>query len=248
MDSPRWLQRYRDGEREQVWHELRQCGRRVREDDLRVEAQAVCDEMAHRARHNVEVIIERLREQGYRFHTNDEATDEVRPLLLRGHSAGALGSWLETTFGDLPMAVSSWLRLVGDVWLVGTHPVWTESAAADPLVIELAGTRYPGVSIRDHYQEEFEAWKDWSADDPGAGGFILPVAPDRLHKANISSDAPYGFRLPDSTAEGLFVGDVAMPFVSYLNWVFRHGGFPGSASGDAQWKVKQGLAAGLLAL
>lgn len=146
------------------------------------------------------------------------------------------------------MVVSSWVRLVGDVWLVGTHPRWPQSAAADPLVIELEGTRYPEFSVREYFEGEFAAWKEWSTDDPGAGPFVLPVAPDRLHKANISGGGPYGFRLPDATAEGLFIGEVAMPFVSYLNGVFRHGGFPGYAPGDQQWMVKQSLANGLLML
>ena len=40
-----------------------------------------------------------------------------------------------------------------------------------------------------------------------------------------------------------------MPFVTYLNVVFQHGGFPGEqAAGDAQLRVKQSLADGLLEL
>lgn len=36
---------------------------------------------------------------------------------------------------------------------------------------------------------------------------MLPVAPDRLHKANVSGGDPYGIRLPDGTAEGLGLTD-----------------------------------------
>ena len=61
-----WLARYVDGEQEQVWHELRQLGARVREPAFAEGAQAVCDEMARRARSNIEVIIARLYDQGYR--------------------------------------------------------------------------------------------------------------------------------------------------------------------------------------
>ncbi|MEP7330820.1 MAG: hypothetical protein ABI692_01895 [Terracoccus sp.] len=248
MGSPRWLERYRDGQREQVWHELRQCGQGVREPGLDAEAQSVCDEMARRARHNIDVVVARLHDQGYRFHTNDEAQEPVQALRPPGNEAIALVPWMEETLGEIPMVVSSWLRLVGDVWLVGTHPLWPQSAAADPLVVELEGSRYPDASVRDYYEGELDAWQDWSADDPDAGGFVLPVAPDRLHKANVSGGASYGFRIPDATAEGLFIGEVAMPFVSYLNWVFRRGGFPGQALGDQQWKVRQSLAKDLLML
>jgi hypothetical protein len=245
MATQGWLERYRGGEREQVWHELRQVGEQVREPGVRDEAQSVCDEMARRARQNVDVIVGRLREQGYRFHMNDVGQQPVEPIREPGADAPELARWLEERFGDLPMVVSSWLRLVGDVWLVGTHPVWWQSAAADPLVIELEGSRYPDVSIRQHYEGEFDAWREWSGDNPDADAFVLPVAPDRLHKANVSGGDPYGFRMPDATAEGLFVGEVAMPFVSYLNGVFRHGGFPGDAPGDEQWAIKRDLADGL---
>lgn len=77
MSSPGWLSRYQSGQREQVWHELRQLGSRVREPELAQEAQLVCDEMARRARHNIEIIVARLSDDGYRFHTNDEAQAPV---------------------------------------------------------------------------------------------------------------------------------------------------------------------------
>jgi hypothetical protein len=68
-----------------------------------------------------------------------------------------------------------------------------------------------------------------------------PLAPDRLHKANISGGGPYGVRLPDATAEGLFIAEVALPIVAYLNRVFLDGGFPGPAVGAEKWKVKRAL-------
>jgi len=114
------------------------------------------------------------------------------------------------------------------------------------LVIELEGLRWPDASMRDYFAEEFEVWQESQAEDYDAGGFVLPVAPDRLHKANISGGGPYGFRLPDGCADASFVGEVAKPFVAYLNETFRHGGFPYAASGDSQWRIKQSLAQGLL--
>jgi hypothetical protein len=237
-----WLGRYRAGEREQVWHELRQLGDRVREPAAAAAARAVCEEMARRARHNVEVVVGRLRGQGYRFHTNDDEREPVEPLRPPGRDAWALADWLDDRFGPVPMVVSAWLRLVGDVWLVGTHPDWPDSAAADPLVLEVEGARYPGASVRDFYLGEHGAW----ADEPDGRGFVLPLAPDRLHKANVSGGGPYGVRLPDATAEGLFVGEVAMPFVAYLNHVFDHGGFPGPTPGGGL--LRRSLATDLLEL
>lgn len=164
----------------------------VRDPGVAGEAQSVCDEMARRARHNIEVIVARLTEQGYRFHTNDEEQDPVEALQAPGPAANGLLPWLEVTLGAMSMVVSSWVRLVGDVWLVGSHPSWPQSAAADPLVIELEleGTRYPGSSARDYFQGEADAWKEWSTEDPDAGAFVLPAAPDRLHKASTRGGEP----------------------------------------------------------
>lgn len=248
MESPRWVERYRGGEREQVWHELRQLGAAVRKGAVRDEAQLVCDEMARRARHNVETIVERLRLQGFRFHTNDDAARPVDPFLPASDQASAQLNRLTALTGPLPLTVAAWLRLVGDVWWVGTHPDWPEASEADPFVLELEGRRWPSAPLIDFFAGELDEWTEAAAEDPAAGGFVLPVAPDRLHKANISGGAPYGFRLPDACADAVFVGEVAMPFVDYLNLVFAHGGFPGPAAGAKKWRVKQALAKDLLPL
>ncbi|MGK5680231.1 hypothetical protein [Actinoplanes sp. URMC 104] len=59
------------------------------------------------------------------------------------------------------MALLSWTRIVGDVWLVGTHPQWPDSASGDPLVIEVEGSRYPGdSSIREYFEDQWDAWRD----------------------------------------------------------------------------------------
>lgn len=220
------LARYRAGDREQVWHDLRQLGDRVREPELARQAQAVRDEMALRARHNIEVIVDRLTTQGYRFHDNDDQQTPIAPIRTPTAHAAPLADWLSGRFGVVPMTVSSWLRLVGDVWLVGTHPSWPGMRRPIRWSSNLS-TRAIKVLAQDFYDGELDAWRDSSGDDPSAGCFVLPVAPDRLHKANISGGAPYGFRIPDGCAEGIFVAEVAMPFVDYLNQVFRPGGFPG---------------------
>ncbi|WP_216900955.1 hypothetical protein [Nocardia alni] len=48
---------------------------------------------------------------------------------------------------------------------------------------------------------------------------------------------------------GLFVGDeTTMPFVSYLNWVFRSGGFPWPTQSDAPWDLCYSLLEEMLIL
>ncbi|RAY15256.1 hypothetical protein DPM19_11125 [Actinomadura craniellae] len=230
---PDWLNRYLAGERAQVWHELRQLGDRMRAPGLAEEAQAVCDEMAHRARRNIEMIIGRLDEQGYRFHENNDDQTPTEPFAPPGPEAETHLRWLEERLGPLPMTLSSWVRIVGDVWLVGTHPQWRNSADADPLVFEVEGTRHPAGGIREYAKEEIEYWQE----DEQPGPFVLPVAPDHLHKANVSGGGPYGILLPDGCADAHFVGEVGMPLVDYLTWVFHNGGFPRPTNDNAQWDV-----------
>jgi hypothetical protein len=147
------------------------------------------------------------------------------------------------------MTLLSWIREVGDVWLVGTHPRWAGSAAADPLVVELEGSRYPGDSMRSYVDDVWEQWNDPEAFPDGWQNlFVLPVAPDRLHKDNISGGPPYGVVLPDACVDGLFVGEAVTPFVAYLNAVFRQGGFPRDTESPQQWQVKRNLARDLLPL
>jgi hypothetical protein len=248
VSSPNWLARYHDGQRDQIWHELRQLGSTLLEPALIEEAQLVCDEMALRARQNIDLIVERLTDDGYRFHANDYKQTPQIPFVPPTEQAGEYARWLQHSFGEVPMTLLSWVRLVGDVWLVGTHPHWPTSASADPLVIEVEGSRFPDASIREYLTSELESWREMADHDPVTGPFVIPLAPGRLHKDNVSGGAPYGIILPDGCVDGLFVAETTMPFVSYLNWVFRNGGFPYPTASDSEWRVKRSLAKDLLPL
>jgi hypothetical protein len=65
--SQTYLDRYQAGEHVQVWTELVALGPAIREEPLLSDAQAVAQEMMRRADHNVGLIVQRLRELGYRF-------------------------------------------------------------------------------------------------------------------------------------------------------------------------------------
>ena len=225
---------------------LRCLGARVHEPEYLTAAQAVCDEMARRARVNIETLVGRLTDQGYRFHTNDYEQEPMVPFIPATVAGAELANWAEGRFGPVPMTVSSWLRVVGDVWLVGSHPEWPESVEADPLVIQLEGSHHPQASVKDYFESEYESWQEWGPDEHCP--FSLAVAPDRLTKANISGGEPYSFRLPDPCADGLFKAETIMPFVAYLNWVFRDGGFPGRVGGENRWKILKSLREGMLPL
>ena len=246
VSSPGWLDRYRSGQREQVWQEMRDLGSGIRGSEWAAEAQLVCDEMARRARHNVELLVERLSADGYRFHANDDDRTPVPPHVPPTPDAAAHADWLVHRFGAVPMTLLSWTRIVGDVWLVGTHPEWPASAAADPLVVEVEGARDPEEPIREYFDDEWSAWQEQRAEDAAAAGpFVLPLAPDRFHKDNTSGGGPYGIVLPDGGVDGVFAWETTIPFVAYLNRVFGDGGFPGPSDERA---VRHRLAKDLLPL
>ncbi|MBV1849439.1 hypothetical protein [Catellatospora tritici] len=240
--EPRWLDRYQNGQHDQVWYEFRQLGGTIRSHpELLDEAQLVCDEMARRARHNIELIVRRLTDEGYRFHGND---DQETPCVAHHPPTPAADEharWLERRFGAVPLTLLSWVRLVGDVWLVGTHPEWTSSADADPLVLEVEGTRHSDESIREYFDDAWSARRDSRL-------FVLPLAPDKFHKQNVSGGSPYGIVLPDGCVEGLFSWETTMPFVAYLNWVFGEGGFPLPSGDRDQWRVRHRLVKDMLRL
>ena len=120
------------------------------------------------ARRNVELLVERLMEQGYLFHSNDDSQTPATPYCRPSSRSQELADWLQGRFDAVPMTLLSWVRLVGDLWLVGTHPQWPESSSADPLVIEVEGSRYPGESIREYFEGESDAWREWNTEHSGA--------------------------------------------------------------------------------
>jgi hypothetical protein len=69
-----WTARYRAGEREQVWREMREAGEAVRDAGVVEHARAVAVETMTSVRRNVETVRDRLTEAGYRFQAG---TDEV---------------------------------------------------------------------------------------------------------------------------------------------------------------------------
>jgi hypothetical protein len=70
------LARYQQGEREQVWADLLSLGPEVREAPYLADAQAVARETMRRARHNVELIVARLRQLDYQFWDSSQLTQQ----------------------------------------------------------------------------------------------------------------------------------------------------------------------------
>lgn len=64
-------------------------------------------------------------------------------------------------------------------------------------------------------------------EDEDGRPYRLELAPDDLHKANISGGDPYYCEVPDPAADVTFHDSEKHLFVQYLRRAFRWGGFPG---------------------
>src|SRR5262245_20266364 len=99
---PTYLDRYRQGERESVWAELLRLGGQIREQPLYADALAVARETMVRARANIELLVLRLSNLGYRFVHPDRvfvpADEEFRRLVNEA----------ERRVGVLPLSLRMW--------------------------------------------------------------------------------------------------------------------------------------------
>lgn len=226
--TPRtWLERYTAGDRAAVWTEMRALGEQVRRPEYLADAVAVCDEMARRARTNIGRFIDIVSAQGYEFLENSY-DQETTPLTPPMEGIEEFVTWADDLLG-LPLTVQSFLRTVGEVWLVGVLPGHEEVRDWDALCVEVTGGRHGNTSARQARDRLAGEYGDWKEDYAGTDRpFRLEVAPDWLTKGNTSGGGPEGFPLPDRSVDGVYDSCGVypdMPFVDYLNMVFSRGGF-----------------------
>jgi hypothetical protein len=124
--------------------------------------------------------------------------------------------------GPMPLSLHQFHKQAGSVNLMGRHETINPqhgSVAPDPLVV------YPFRQPVDAEDGDLSALKDDTID--------LILAPDALHKSNISGGSPYAIKLPNAAADGpLLYEHSRHTFVSYLRWSFEWGGFPGWSEGS----------------
>jgi len=208
----RWRSRYAAGEVGPVWAEIVAA-----DGPPSAEAVAVARELARRAGRNAERIRDHLVAQGYAF----EADEPIRPPA--DDIAEQLAA-MEEQIGPVPLALRAWAEEVGLVNLNGSHPEW-EIEYSDPFCVEL----YPSYLVEEHRDWVQENWFErW-----GLTTFPIALAPDVLHKADVSGGPPYGIELPDPSADPRWHNDdvhEGATFVGYLrSALLRWAGFPGWA-------------------
>jgi hypothetical protein len=211
-----FFDRYRNGDYESVWSEMFALGAEVRKPDYQDDAVATARETMKRARHNVELLCQRLARIQYEFKTSPHtkpAADVEEKLTEFEVKIG----------GPLPIAIRTWYEIVGEVNFIGQHPELSPQAKLvgqgaitlpDPLVV----SSFEDVSS--NYIAGLE--------EGGAYELYLELAPDDLHKSNTSGGAPYGVRVPDPRVDSEFLHEWnETTFVSYVRIALGAGGFPG---------------------
>jgi hypothetical protein len=207
------LDRYVDGHCVGVWREVCSAG------EATPEADAVARELMNRAARNVDTVVSRLESAGWRFlHTPARVPPDDEDAELLAEAAEIAG--------PLPLALTACLAVLGEVCLGGTHPAWPRTAylfdfrgasvLADPLWLPPAGW----------VAEECEMWAEEGPDGP----FTLELAPDELHKANISGST-HDIELPTNDLDPVLVGVQHRPGITLVEYLrtslLGWGGFPG---------------------
>lgn len=213
------IERYARGECREVWHELSECDAWERLPG----AVAVVEETMRRVRANLEVIVGRLRALDYEFgcYPSGQPVPAYSVPLGAPASPKALEACInriESAAGTIPVTLKAFWRGVGTVDLVGFKADWCEYL--DPLVVHGPNAAIPDL-------------EDWLADaESERGAFLLPIAPDVLHKDDVSGGLPYGFELPCSSVDGPLAHEWhETTFVDYLRCsILECGGFPGASA------------------
>jgi hypothetical protein len=212
--------RYVRGEHEAVWQALRAHASIT--GDLRAEALSVAQETMKRVARAADLVADRLAERGWRALSG--------ALRTRPHRKDAKVSARieEITGSPVPPSIQAFWEIVGGIDFVWDYQknasppdlgVGVELDQMDPLAVD------PPQTVTYLFEEWEEARSGVAPEllDP----FSLDLAPDFLHKANISGGAPYRIELPFTGADPVFANEEhALPFVDYLRLAFRWGGFP----------------------
>src|SRR5947207_106908 len=125
---------------------------------------------------SIRLLVNRLTECGFQF----ERPADVFPGPESGASAAI--ARIEREVGAIPLALKLFWQRVGSVDLCGSHPEWRGCDFPDPLLVYP-----PAVAIQE--LDEFLADKEERL--RCRFPYLVPIAPDFKHKANVSGGMWY---------------------------------------------------------
>ncbi len=230
-----YLERYIRGEFEEVWSELQALGEGVRSEPVYSQARDVADETMRRVRRNLERLVGRLQSMAYAFGLYPDGSPmpyNPGALTTSDDASRRDLATLQEAVGPLPISLVSFWEQVGSVNLMGMLRAWPQGL--DPLVVDPPEGALSDLNDRGEIVETI-------------GHFEAGLAPDYLHKDNISGGSPYAVKLPDPSIDFLLRNEKHdLFFVSYLRLAILHfGGFPGLEGGDAEFDALPRLLEGL---
>lgn len=220
--NPRLFDLYENQAAKLVWAELVSYGHTIRDEPIYTDAKAVAHAMMRRARKNVELLVSRLHTLHYRFAYPEQVWTTPDAAALRRLDD------MEQQTGPWPLVLRAWFEVVGSVNLMGCHPKLNTYAELDQnLPIDELLHSDPLVI----WSRFFDRSNLIPHDDVYQHFYAVQIAPDVLHKAGESGDAPMSICVPN----GMFDASVIDPggrwtgtfFTTYVQTCFEWGGFPG---------------------
>lgn len=175
----------------------------------------------HRA---LQQLVGNLRFLGYRFDRPDRVLPGPAP-----NTESAIAR-IEREIGPLPLALKLFWTQIGSVDLSGRHAEWVGCKELDQLIV------YPPSAA---IVELDEYLVDRESRDRAIFTYGVPVAPDALHKADVSGGMWYNIDVP-ALADDPPLNEEPhhVTFLGYLELAIGFGGFPGlSGCPNHTWPI-----------
>ena len=220
------LKRYQSGEFDQVWRDIRSHERI--DGGFRDEVAEVAEAVMRRVAQNADLITERLQAVGWQALSLSAEDHDLR-TLPKSSDLGVLNRIEEISEAPVPPTLLAFWRVVG-----GINWVWDYNASvAQPnLGFDLPPEEHDVLCVDapSIVADWLEGWIDEKEryEPDLLHPFSIVLAPDYLHKANISGGGPYCIEVPFLGADPPVAGERhGLPFLDYLRLAFRWAGFPG---------------------
>jgi hypothetical protein len=223
-----YLERYEKGWCEEVWLELTALGPAVRQEPIYSDAMAVARETMRRIRHNLEVLVERLRTLDYRFACEYEDRP-YQPFELRDPDGNNALNAAEQHYGLLPLSIRMLYAEIDSIDFRGYHPKLSQYSEAGWTTDDDAPFTDPlYLAPFDPMEDTVEGVDEEAM--PHLGRFAtIWVMPDTIMKANASGGPPTKIVIPNPAMDThlISVDWGGLLLVSYLRLSFKWGGFAG---------------------
>jgi hypothetical protein len=266
----RFLERYQAGEHEAVWRELAALGE-ISNAEILADAEAVARETMSRVARNIDFLIPRLRQDGFRFGESGGGRRAASGEPLRNPPTEAVQeriAWLESTCGRLPLSLKVWFQQVGGVNLLGWNPNWLKIASprtgrewVQYLSLEIGQLASHGSIVHPYFEVGeldplllpglddrlakywIEEHADWNdALATDRSPFELDLSPDHDMKDE-GSGGSYNITTGASVADASFLGEWReVTFVEYLRATLQSAGMGGLGRFELMLPMKKRIA------